>query len=175
MTLTRPLTFSILCALSGMACDQGETPIGGFDDAGCTPSDDGADDDGTGVVSGPLAVDCSFFYQDVQTSTRFTADGSLGGGPPVDVQISDTVVATGILSDTEIEGRSFSIRVLTGQDELLSSTLYQMDPQRHPANEFWGDHGFTGLNYVRDPSNGETLQFACFASKPEDPIHEWED
>ena len=90
------------------------------------------------------------------------------------VVLSDTFIAEGIFSDSEIEGRSFSIRVLDGE-ALLISTLYQMDPAQPPANEFWGDHGFTGLNYVRDPVSGETLQYACVAMDPGAPLHTWDD
>jgi hypothetical protein len=51
-----------------------------------------------------------------------------------------------------------------------------MDPNLRPANEFWGDHGFTGLNYVNHPADFQDgLQYACFASDPADPIHEWEE
>jgi hypothetical protein len=170
MRLTH-LSLSLLTVLAlGAACDRGETPIGGFDSDGCA---DVADDSGGAVAVEAMVVDCSFYYQDVQQSVRFESTDDVGGTLE-QVQISDTLVVETTYSDSEFEGRSVSIRVLTAADELITATLYQIDPARRPVNEFWGDHGFTGLNYVRDPANGETLQYACFASDPADPIHEWE-
>jgi hypothetical protein len=169
MNLSKPLFLS-LCLVLGSACDRGDTAIGGFDSDGCDSA--GTDDGGAMAVA--LAVDCSFYYLGVQQSARFPASDELGGGTPTTVEIGDTIKAIGILSDSEYEGRSFSIRITSADEAMIASILYQMDRTRHPANEFLGDHGFTGLHYVRDPANGETLQYGCFASDPADPIHEWE-
>lgn len=168
MSLThfRPLT--LLACLTVLACDQGETPIGGFDDDGCAASDEGGDD------PQPLVVDCSFYYAGEQQAVRFEPLTDAAGEPTA-VELSETLHISGALFDSEFEGRSFQITVFDPAGGTLSSTLYQTGPGR-PRNEFWGDHGFTGLNKVTDPGNPDDgLQYACHASDPADPIHEWED
>ncbi len=156
-------------ALALPACDQEPTPIGGFDTDGCV-----ADDGGTERVE--MVVDCSFSYAGVGQSVRLIANNPQGAGESIKLSFGETLEFSGLFRDDEFDGRTLSVSVSTEMGQtLLTSTLYQMGPTQPPVNEFWGDHGFTGLNYVRDPDNGETLQYACFASDPADPVHEWTD
>ena len=169
MSLTHFRFLPVLLCLGVAACDQGETPIGGFDDDGCMANDDG------GEERQAMVVDCSFYYAGEQQAVRFEPVNQESEDTLTTVTISETLVVEAALWDDEFEGRSFSIRVFSPEGTSFSSTLYQTGPAR-PRNEFWGDHGFTGLNQVRDPGNpDENLQYACHASDPADPIHEWED
>ena len=70
---------------------------------------------------------------------------------------------------------SFSVAIFALDGTAGGSALYQFAPGRRPLNEFWGDHGFTGLNSVRDPGTGENVQYACFARDPAEPVQGWEE
>jgi hypothetical protein len=163
---------SLLVALSlAAACDKGETPIGGFDDE-CDPTV--ADDDGplldvAAPADEPIAIDCSFSFDGVTETVRYEADveyeaRAVGG----DLNVSAT------LFDDELEGRSFSISLYDDAGTVGSTVLYQFS-STPPVNEFAGQHGFTGLNWVRDPASGENVQYACFARHPDDPIEGWDE
>lgn len=165
-----PLACSLLVlGLALAACDQGETPIGGFDDEGCSDptAADGAD---SGDAPLELAVDCSFAFAGAIETTRIEANAEyearvVGG----DLSMAAT------LSDDEFEGRSFSISIFSTDGTVSTSVLYQVAPGTRPINEFWGQHGFTGLHSVREPASGETVQWACFARDPADPVQGWEE
>lgn len=118
----------------------------------------------------PIAIDCSLSYAQgavevltILPEDAFTAH-SFGG-----------LTFELLLTDDENEGRSLTVRALDDQDALLVSTLFQMSRAALPRNEFQGQHGFTGLNFVRDHPAGETLQYACFARDPSDPVVQWTD
>ena len=169
MNYTYALAFAAAVTLTVAACDQDPTPIGGFDTDGCVA--DGGDG-GTERVQ--MVVDCSFSYAGVGQSVRLIANNPQGAGESIKLSFGNSLEFSGMYTDDEFEGRSLAVSVSTDMGAtLVTTTLYQMDPTRFPANEFWGDHGFTGLGYVRDPENGETLQYACFAADPADPVHEW--
>ena len=48
-----------------------------------------------------------------------------------------------------------------GLTEPLTTHLYQLPPDSGPVDQFAGDHGFTGLNYVYHPNSRAELQFWC--------------
>ncbi len=142
-----------------IACDDG-----GAGDGQC-PDTDGPDP--TQVA--PIAIDCSLTYAqgDVEVMTILPGDELLAqtfGGLTFEL----------LLTDDENAGRSLTVRALDAQDALLVSTLFQMSRFELPRNEFQGQHGFTGLNYVRDHPANETLQYACFARDPDDPVMQWD-
>jgi|SRR5688572_9438800 len=159
------------------ACDKGTTDIGALDDAGCADPTAASGESGgaPGGEAVPMVVDCSFHWQGVDTNVRIEpnaeSDGS-GGDEPL---AFGTLLVHTYFSDDEFEGRSFSIGVYKEDGSVGMNALYQMDRTKPLANEFWGDHGFTGLHSVSDPETDEGLQYACFASDPDDPIHVWED
>lgn len=133
--------------------------------AACDP-DDTPDDEPV-----PLAVDCSFSYLGEVDTTRVT-DSSVEGSNPV-LEFGGLQVALAYFDDPW-EGRSFSISVYTEDGVVSSTALYQIDGTQPLLNQFLGDHGFTGLHYIRDPSADQTLQYACFAHDPDDAPSGWE-
>jgi hypothetical protein len=157
----------MLLALSLAACDQGQTPIGGFDDEGCAEP---TADDGGGAAALAIAVDCSFAFDDATQTVRFEANAErvpfVAGG---DLNVSAA------LFDDELEGRSFSVSIYDDAGTVGNVALYQFQAGTRPVNEFVGDHGFTGLNWVQDPASGENVQYACFARDPADPIDGWDE
>jgi hypothetical protein len=163
--------------LLATGCDKGATQIGDFDDGGaCVDAQTtaGASDDGTDAEPVPLAVDCSFHWDGVTQGVRYSAQGQDDDTGAV-LTIGPFLVSAD-LSEHEAEGRTFSISVFQPDDVVGSTVLYQIGTLADvPKNEFWGDHGFTGLNWVKDPASGDNLQYACVASDPDDPIHVWED
>ncbi|HVH98275.1 MAG TPA: hypothetical protein VM869_06185 [Enhygromyxa sp.] len=118
----------------------------------------------------PIAVDCSFVFANNQIDVTYESSGM-----SVETAVGGKLIASGVLSDDEFEGRTFSLSVYAEDSSVLSSALYQMDRTRLPYNEFYGNHGFTGLHSVRDPDAQETVQFACFARDPGDSPQFWED
>lgn len=135
----------------------------------CDP-DDAADDE-PDDESVPLAVDCSFAYLDEVNTTRVT-DSTVEGSNPV-LEFGGLLVAMSYVDDPW-EGRSFSISVYTEDHGVSSTALYQIDGTQPLLNQFLGNHGFTGLQYVGDPSADQTLQYACFAHDPDDAPSGWE-
>lgn len=168
------LTCSCLLALSlAVACDKGETPIGGFDDEGCdaTAGDDGGVRlDVAAPVLEPIAVDCSFSFPGLDQTVRFEANVDY---EPRVIGGDLNVVAT--LTDEEFEGRSFSISVFDIEGTMGATVLYQFPDGTRPVYEFAGDHGFTGLHWVQDPATEDNVQWACFARDPDDPVQGWEE
>jgi hypothetical protein len=118
----------------------------------------------------PIAVDCSFSFDGIQTDVTYepseTRTETLVGGK---------LIAAAMLFDDEFEGRSFSVIIRAEDARVGSVALYQMRRDELPQNEFYGDHGFTGLNWVKDPDADENVQYACFARYPHSPPHFWTD
>jgi hypothetical protein len=146
----------LVIGLLGFACDDGKSGDSVGDDTG-----------GTEVV--PIAVDCSFVFADNQIDVTYEVAGGM-----VETPVGGKLIAQGTLSDPEFDARTFSLGIYAEDGSVSSRTLYQMDRTHLPYNEFAGDHGFTGLHWVRDPDAQEVLQFACFARDPADPPHAWE-
>lgn len=159
-------------ALVLAACDEGTTDLGQFDDSGCEAP--ATEDSAGGGEPVPLAVDCSIHWDGVTQSFRFEATDDVSGDADPPLAFGPMLVGARLFDD-EYDGRSFSISVYKEDGSVGAHTLYQMDRTVRPVNEFWGDHGFTGLNSVSDPDTNEGIQYACFASDPADPIHAWED
>lgn len=132
----------------------------------CDPDDEPPQDEPV-----PLAVDCSFFYLGEVEVTRVT-ESKLEGSNPV-LEFGGLRVAMSYFDDPW-EARSFSISVYTQDGVVGSTALHQMDRHQPLLNQFVGDHGFTGLHYIHDPSADETLQYACFAHDPNDAPSGWE-
>ena len=64
--------------------------------------------------------------------------------------------------DDQFEGHALYIAVTnleTGVE--LTRQLYQFDAENSIKNQFIGDHGFTGLNYVFHPAESAEMQFFC--------------
>jgi hypothetical protein len=141
---------ALVIGLVGFACDEGKGPMAG-----------------TEVV--PIAVDCSFVFAGNQIDVTYESSSGL-----VETPVGGKLIARGVLSDDEFEGRSYSLTIYAEDSSVYSHTLYQMDRTHLPYNEFAGDHGFTGLHWVEDPDAGEVVQFACFARDPAHPPHAWE-
>jgi hypothetical protein len=128
----------------------------------------GCDGGGFGDTSGPLVVDCSFAWEGTTTTLRFEDEAA------DDLSYGDLIVSVSLFDD-EYEGRSFSVTAYTEDGVVGNTVLYQMVGDEHPRNEFAGQHGFTGLNWVRDPASMNNLQYACFARSPGEAVRGWED
>lgn len=155
LRLTHALALTLGLAVAG--CDDGKN--GGAAEQ--------ADDTGPEEAV-PIAIDCSFVFADNQIDVTYEAS------MPVDTPIGGKLIASGVLMDDAFEGRSFSLTIFADDSSVLSRTLYQMDRTRLPYNEFYGDHGFTGLHAVKDPDAQDVVQFACFARDPGDAPHFWD-
>ena len=166
MTHLRPsLAYpSLLLALClAAACDQGETPIGGFEPEECTDPDDG--DPPLDIV-----VDCTIAFADFTETRRFEPNVE-----SVPWMVGGDLLANANLFDDATEGRSFNITFYDEAGTVGSTAIYQFASGTRPRNEFLGQHGFTGLNWVKDPASDESVQYACFARGPADPIQGWDE
>jgi hypothetical protein len=134
------------------------------DDGGATGEGGSAGD-----TEVPIAVDCSFSFAGVQTDVTYTVSDER-----TDTAVGGKLIASGMLSDPEYESRTFSLTIFAEDSSVGATAIYQMSRTQLPANEFHGDHGFTGLNWVKDPDADESVQYACFARDPADPAHAWE-
>jgi hypothetical protein len=146
------------------ACDPADT------EPATTSSATECDDGLGGTTPVPIAIDCSFVFADVQHDVTYEPSDSRTETP-----VGGKLIAGGMLSDGEYDGRSFSLTVYAEDGTVGTHTLYQFDRTRLPANEFYGDHGFTGLHMVKDPDGDDEVQFACFARDPNDAPHAWQD
>lgn len=138
--------------LLGLACDQAN--------AGSVGTGDPVD----------MAVDCSFSFDGSRTDVSYDPADDRTETP-----VGGKLIASGMLSDDEYEGRSFSLTIYAEDSTVLATAIYQMARDSLPANEFHGDHGFTGLNWVKDPDLQENVQYACFARTRSDPPHFWDE
>jgi hypothetical protein len=69
-----------------------------------------------------------------------------------------------LYNDDRYEGRSLITYVYsTATGKLIEETLFQLDRQKGPVNQFNGGHGFTGLHYVYAPDSAAELQYICSA------------
>lgn len=168
---------SVVFPLLVVACDSGNTPIGGFEDTDCpSTADDGADgaDDTAGPVAASpenLVVDCAFDFDGDGQTVRFE-DEELTPAPVLD--FGDLLHVQAHLHFAEFDSNSFSLSVYTDDGTVGASTLYQFG-NTPPINEFFGQHGFTGLGSVDEPGTDRGLQYACFVRHPDDPLMVWED
>ncbi|MBC8067102.1 MAG: hypothetical protein IAG13_02115 [Deltaproteobacteria bacterium] len=146
------------------ACDKADV-----DSASTASNCDGSSTSSGDGAAVPIAIDCSFVFAEVQHDVTYApADAR------TDTALGGKLIASGMLSDPEYEGRSFSLSIYAEDGTVGTHTLYQLDRTRLPVNEFFGDHGFTGLGSVNAPDGDDGVQFACFARDPSDPPHAWE-
>ena len=59
--------------------------------------------------------------------------------------------------------RNLRVWVTDSNDDLMHATLYQLETDSGPQNQFVGGHGFTGLTYSYHPTSGAEMQFWCEA------------
>ena len=57
--------------------------------------------------------------------------------------------------------RNLRVWVTGASDSVLHSTLFQLETDSGPQNQFVGGHGFTGLNYSYTPGSNAELQYFC--------------
>jgi hypothetical protein len=150
------------------ACDKGETPIGGFEE--CPDPSAGSVADGGNPPADEIAIDCLFSFAGNSQVVTFEANAEYE--PRV---VGGDLNVTATLFDDEFEGRSFQMSIHALDGSVSTAAIYQFAPDARPVDEFWGDHGFTGLHWVDDPASGEAVQWICAARDPADPVHAWED
>ncbi|HEY0628086.1 MAG TPA: hypothetical protein VGD23_02040 [Sphingomicrobium sp.] len=64
--------------------------------------------------------------------------------------------------DDPYEGRALTTYVYSeSTKKLIEKSLFQLDRQKGPVNQFSGGHGFTGLRYVYAPDSAAELQYFC--------------
>lgn len=156
----------VVLGVLGGACDTASTVGGSTGAGGSAAADDGA----TGSPIVAIAIDCSFVYAGTQTDVTYEPSDDR-----TVTAVGGSLLANGVLSDDEYEGRSFSLSMYAEDGSVSMYVLYQMDRSQLPHNEFYGDHGFTGLHVVREPGTNESVQFACFARRSDEPPHVWEE
>jgi hypothetical protein len=149
------------------ACDARGSSAAGTSETGAVDGSAGEANESSGIPAS-IAVDCSFVFENVQTDVTYAF------GQHFDTAVGGKLIAAGSLDGSPFEGATFSIGIYAEDGTVGSTTIYQMGGDL-PVNEFVGDHGFTGLNWVRDPDAQEVVQYACFARDPADPPHAWED
>ena len=67
-----------------------------------------------------------------------------------------------LYNDDRYDGRSLLTYVYsTSSGKLIEQSLFQLDRQKGPVNQFIGGHGFTGLHYVYAPDSAAELQYVC--------------
>lgn len=121
----------------------------------------------------PIAVDCSFSFDGVQYDAS-VAPGASEEEAMTELEIGDLNVDLNLL-DSEHAGRTFSLTIYKADSSVLSTGIYQMSRHQLPTNEFAGQHGFTGLNWVKDPAVQANLQYSCFARDPGQPPIAWDE
>jgi len=165
-TLRCCLWMVVLVLVLGSGCDE-DKGDGSDEGSGSGVDCDAPLGEGDPV---PIAVDCSYYYAGEQIDVTYEVSET-----DTETPVGGKLIARAGLSDPEYEGRSFSVTIYAEDGTVSSTAIYQMSKTCLPLNQFWGDHGFTGLNWVRDPDSGERVQYACFARDPADPPHRWED
>ncbi|MEZ4644543.1 MAG: hypothetical protein R3E31_17720 [Chloroflexota bacterium] len=58
---------------------------------------------------------------------------------------------------------SAALSTSAAETAVYHSTLFQLEADRGPVNQFVGGHGFTGLNYSYAPGSTAELQYWCAA------------
>lgn len=117
----------------------------------------------------PITVDCSFFAANGEKQhPSLSSVFGQSDGVSSEFSIGELKVSLHLV-DPPYESRSFTVTVSTREGQGLTSTLYQIDRTKLPANDFLGGHGFTGLNHVIDPLSKHGLQFFCSARSSSDP------
>jgi hypothetical protein len=154
--------------LSVIACDAGKSSVAATTETGAVDASAGEAPESSAGIPASIAVDCSFVFDNVQTDLTYAF------GQHFDTPVGGKLIAAGSLDGSPFDGATFSIGIYAEDGTVGSTTIYQMGAGL-PVNEFVGDHGFTGLNWVRDPDAQEVVQYACFARDPADPPHSWED
>lgn len=67
-----------------------------------------------------------------------------------------------LYSDDRYDGRTLIAYVYSASTgKLIEESLFQLDRQKGPVNEFIGGQGFTGLHYVYAPDAEAELQYFC--------------
>jgi hypothetical protein len=151
--------------LLSAACDP-EAPGAGEPGESGEAGDSGDSGEGEPIA---VAIDCSMYY--AETTETLTVDEDEEAFERTYGQVH----VEGRYFDDEFEGRSFQLGFHTDDGVLGVNGLFQMPRDRIVANQFHGDHGFTGLQSVRDPGTEEGIQYACFARDKSAPVHMWED
>lgn len=93
--------------------------------------------------------------------------GAIGMSEPGDRSITSGGFRFRILySDDRYDGRTLIAYVYSASSgKLIEESLFQLDRQKGPLNEFIGGHGFTGLHYVYAPDSAAELQYFCRATE----------
>ncbi len=136
-------------------------------DGGGASSGDGGSGGGDGSQPGPYRITCSVYHRDVQSgqaqhvreSIVFTTDSPEekaielpGRGIPVHAKLAPAPDASDLVDLT----------ITFPQSGLKREIRLARDVR--PPYELFGEHGFSGLNYVTTPGSNVDVQFICEAS-----------
>ena len=144
---------------------------------GCNATSPARTDAGSGgeaparIAGLPSAVACTFFFRE----SNEVREGENPDDPKFQFQEHTLSVAQNEDDSTTLgklslsvrydvsleEGASVGIAASTAERQLVA-WLYQLD-ERGVANQFKGDHGFTGLVYLTHPQDGGDYQLICKA------------
>jgi len=127
--------------------------------AGCTFTEKNSSVDSSGIN----IVTCEVFYRPTKSQSLEAAPqiAFTEGNEQMTHKFEDMAVEARF-QDDQFEGRALYIAVTnldTGSE--ISRQLYQFDLENPARNQFIGDHGFTGLNYVFHPDSPAEIQYFC--------------
>jgi hypothetical protein len=151
--------------IAAVACDATADEPGDAEPVPCAPMA-AAGAGSAGAL--PAAIECTFFFRE----SNEVGEGDDPADPKFELeervlsvqQDDDASVTLGKLtlsvtySVPEDDGPSVQV-VVSGETQLVR-WLYQLG-QEGLANQFSGDHGFTGLVYLTHPTEGGDYQLIC--------------
>ena len=101
----------------------------------------------------PAAVECTLYSRGNRLVKRVAAREA------ATMRLADLSLVVSFVSD-EGEGSAVNLRASFSEKPLVS-WLYQLPRNPPPRNQFVGDHGFTGLVHLTDPTRGDDYQLIC--------------
>jgi hypothetical protein len=154
--------------LAAVACDATAAEPGDAEPVPCAPM---ATAGAGGVGALPSAIECSFFFR----QSNEVGEGDSPSDPKFELQEQalsveqddDGSVTLGKLTLNVTysvpEDDAPSVQIVVSGETQLVRWLYQLG-QEGLANQFSGDHGFTGLVYLTHPTEGGDYQLICKGS-----------
>lgn len=113
-----------------------------------------------GSTGTPALTVKAYYRPSVTTGITDEKEMTLDSDSQEEVARFKDLELTALYYDSAYEGRSLVIRVgRRDTGATIVQHLYQMDRQKQPANQFQGQHGFSGLVYTYHPESGAEMQF----------------
>jgi hypothetical protein len=114
----------------------------------------------------PLTVQCHTAYRS-RVISRIEQEDMVtltSENDRVTLTYKDLTLTLFYSSSTDYEGRFLKVSVTPAESsDELAAALYQLSKTERPVNQFIGDHGFTGLQFIYHPVTRAELQYRCLA------------